>query len=58
MQISWIEACLLGAIIGYTGFASGMNFMLINYYQDKSYGMGYRIFLNLLKRLFSPIKIA
>jgi len=43
MQISWIEACLLGAIIGYTGFASGMNFMLINYYRDKGYGMGHRV---------------
>ncbi len=35
-----MDASLLGALAGYTGFASGMNFMLINYYRDKGYGMG------------------
>ena len=40
---SGIDASLLGAIAGYTGFASGMNFMLINYYRDKGYGMGHRV---------------
>jgi hypothetical protein len=38
-----IDATTLGSIIGYTGFASGMNFMLINYYRDHGYGMGHRI---------------
>jgi len=38
-----IDASLLGALAGYTGFASGMNFMLINYYRDKGYGMGHRV---------------
>ena len=38
-----IDISLLGALAGYTGFASGMNFMLINYYRDKGYGMGYKV---------------
>ena len=38
-----IDVSLLGALAGYTGFASGMNFMLINYYRDKGYGMGHRV---------------
>jgi len=38
-----IDATTLGAIIGYTGFASGMNFMLINYYRDHGYGMGHKV---------------
>ena len=38
-----IDVSLLGALAGYTGFASGMNFMLINYYRDKGYGMGYKV---------------
>jgi len=38
-----IDASLLGAIAGYTAFASGMNFMLINYYRDKGYGMGHKV---------------
>jgi len=38
-----IDVSLLGAIAGYTGFASGMNFMLINYYRDKGYGMGHKV---------------
>jgi hypothetical protein len=33
----------LGGIIGYTGFAAGFNFMLINYYRDKGYGMGHKV---------------
>ena len=40
---SGADFSLLGAIAGYTGFASGMNFMLINYYRDKGYGMGARV---------------
>lgn len=38
-----IDATTLGSIIGYTGFASGMNFMLINYYRDHGYAMGSKI---------------
>lgn len=38
-----IDISLLGALAGYTGFASGMNFMLINYYRDKGYGMGSKV---------------
>ncbi|MBI5565308.1 MAG: Nramp family divalent metal transporter [Chloroflexi bacterium] len=38
-----IDVSLLGAIAGYTAFASGMNFMLINYYRDKGYGMGSKV---------------
>ncbi len=38
-----IDAVTLGSIIGYTGFGSGMNFMLINYYRDHGYGMGHKV---------------
>ncbi|HUT62469.1 MAG TPA: Nramp family divalent metal transporter, partial [Anaerolineae bacterium] len=38
-----IDVSLLGALAGYTGFASGMNFMIINYYRDKGYGMGHKV---------------
>ncbi|MBI4966144.1 MAG: Nramp family divalent metal transporter [Desulfomonile tiedjei] len=37
-----IDATTLGAIIGYTGFGTGFNFMLINYYRDHGYAMGHR----------------
>jgi hypothetical protein len=37
-----IDATTLGSIIGYTGFASGFNWMLINYYRDHGYAMGHR----------------
>jgi hypothetical protein len=37
-----IDATTLGAVIGYTGFGAGMNFMLINYYRDHGYAMGHR----------------
>ena len=40
---SGIDVSLLGALAGYTGFSSGMNFMMINYYRDKGYGMGHRV---------------
>src|SRR5438876_2933903 len=33
----------LGALAGFTAFASGLNFVLINYYRDKGYGMGSRV---------------
>jgi hypothetical protein len=38
-----MDVTLLGAIIGYTGFGAGFNFMLINYYRDKGYGMGHKV---------------
>lgn len=38
-----MDVTLLGGIIGYTGFAAGFNFMLINYYRDKGYGMGHKV---------------
>ncbi len=38
-----MDITLLGGIIGYTGFAAGFNFMLINYYRDKGYGMGHKV---------------
>jgi hypothetical protein len=37
-----IDATTLGAIMGYTGFASGFNWMLINYYRDHGYAMGHK----------------
>ncbi|MGB9618480.1 MAG: Nramp family divalent metal transporter, partial [Desulfomonilaceae bacterium] len=37
-----IDATTVGSIMGYTGFASGFNFMLINYYRDHGYAMGHR----------------
>ncbi|HOY98762.1 MAG TPA: Nramp family divalent metal transporter [Candidatus Aminicenantes bacterium] len=40
---SGIDPVLLGSIIGYTGFGSGMNFLLINYYRDHGYGMGHKV---------------
>lgn len=38
-----MDVILLGGIIGYTGFGAGFNFMLINYYRDKGYGMGQKV---------------
>jgi len=37
-----IDATTVGSIVGYTGFASGFNYMLINYYRDHGYAMGHR----------------
>src|SRR5207247_10483496 len=37
------SATNLGALAGFTAFASGLNFALISYYRDKGYGMGSRI---------------
>ena len=37
-----IDATTLGAIMGYTGYASGFNWMLINYYRDHGYAMGHK----------------
>lgn len=43
MPPNGMDATTLGSIVGFTGFASGMNFMLINYYRDHGYGMGHRV---------------
>jgi hypothetical protein len=37
------DATHLGALAGYTAFASGINFMMINYYREKGYGMGTKV---------------
>jgi hypothetical protein len=36
------DPSLLGALAGFAGLASGLNFMSIGYYRDKGYGMGSR----------------
>lgn len=33
---------MLGALAGFTALASGLNYMFINYYRDKGFGMGFR----------------
>jgi hypothetical protein len=38
-----VDVVTLGSIIGYTGFAAGLNVLLINYYRDHGYGMGRQI---------------
>lgn len=38
-----MDITLLGAVVGYTGFGAGFNFMLINYYRDHGYGMGSKV---------------
>ncbi len=37
------DPTLLGALAGFTAMASGLNFILINHYRDKGYGMGHRV---------------
>jgi hypothetical protein len=37
------DPTLLGALAGFTAMASGLNFIMINHYRDKGYGMGYRV---------------
>lgn len=32
----------LGALIGFTGLATGLNFIFIGYYRDKGFGMGHK----------------
>ena len=36
------DPSLLGALAGFAGMASGLNFITIGYYRDKGYGMGYK----------------
>ncbi len=36
------DPSLLGALAGFAGMASGLNFMVIGYYRDKGYGMGHK----------------
>ena len=37
------DPMLLGALAGFTAMASGLNFIIINHYREKGYGMGYRV---------------
>ena len=37
------DPTLLGALAGFTAMASGLNFVMINHYRDKGYGMGHRV---------------
>jgi hypothetical protein len=37
------DPTLLGALAGFTAMASGLNFVIINHYRDKGYGMGHRV---------------
>ncbi|HYY47235.1 MAG TPA: Nramp family divalent metal transporter [Thermoplasmata archaeon] len=37
------SATLLGALAGFTALAAGLNYVAINYYRDKGYGMGHRV---------------
>ncbi len=36
------DPSLMGALAGFAGLASGLNFMAIGYYRDKGYGMGHK----------------
>jgi hypothetical protein len=38
-----ITATQLGALAGFTAFASGLNWYIIGHYRDKGYGMGHRV---------------
>ena len=35
-----VNPSVLGGVIGFTGFAAGLNYVLANYYRDKGYGVG------------------
>ena len=35
-----IDPSVLAGVVGYTGFATGLNYVLANYYRDKGYGVG------------------
>jgi hypothetical protein len=37
------DPTLLGALAGFTAMASGLNFIIINHYREKGYGMGFRV---------------
>jgi len=37
------DPTLLGALAGFTATASGLNYILINYYRDHGYGMGHKV---------------
>jgi hypothetical protein len=38
-----ITATELGSLAGFAALLSGFNWMMLNHYRDKSYGMGYRV---------------
>jgi len=35
-----VDPILLGALWGYTGFATGINYVIVNWFKDKGWGMG------------------
>jgi hypothetical protein len=37
------DPTLLGALAGFTAMGAGLNFIIINHYREKGYGMGYRV---------------
>lgn len=37
------DATLIGALVGFTALASGLNWYVMNHYRDKGYGMGSRV---------------
>lgn len=52
-----MTATTLGSLAGFAAILSGFNWMLLNHYRDKSYGMGYRVgFLTGLRGEESKVK--
>ena len=37
-----VDATLVGSVAGFAAMASGLNYVFMNYYRDKGYGMGYK----------------
>ncbi len=35
-----VDPSILAGVVGFTGFATGLNYVLANYYRDKGYGVG------------------
>ena len=40
---SGTDATLLGALVGFTALASGLNWYIMGHYRDQGYGMGHRV---------------
>lgn len=38
-----VDPSVLAGVVGYTGFAAGLNYVLSNYYRDKGYGVGSKV---------------
>ncbi len=39
---SGVDATSIGAVAGFAAMASGLNYVFMNYYRDKGYGMGFK----------------